>query len=312
MTDETATPLTAAETDRLRLRFAALVAVAALGFAGPALAGDCGASPASGIDWSGCNKPRILLPSSTLDGANLSESDLNATDLSGSNLNGARFEKARMIRTSVAGATAQGTDFARIEAYRSNFSSIKANGANFSGAELQRAEFNDANLTGANFEKAELSRVDFSGATLTDTRFALSNLSRARLAGAKLGGQLGFDQAFLYLTRIEGLDLSQAKGLTQEQVDLACGDNKTKLPAGLTTPGSWPCAADQEPAIIRPIRIRNPGRALEVSGVAQVKRSLAALKRQPRQAAAVSSSTGASGAFFLIDSMQFLALALAA
>ena len=44
---------------------------------------------------------------------------------------------------------------------------------------------------------------------------------------------LVFDRAFMFLTRIEGLDLSVAQGLEQRQIDLACGDAKTKLPAEL-------------------------------------------------------------------------------
>ena len=39
----------------------------------------------------------------------------------------------------------------------------------------------------------------------------------------------------------KGLDLSKATGLQQMQIDLACGDAKTKLPAGLKAPATWPC-----------------------------------------------------------------------
>jgi hypothetical protein len=40
------------------------------------------------------------------------------------------------------------------------------------------------------------------------------------------------------------VDLSQAHDLTQVQVDMACGNDQTKLPAGLTMPSHWPCAED--------------------------------------------------------------------
>ena len=148
------------------------------------------------------------------------------------------------VRAWLAGARAEKANFARVEAYRSSFVNIVATGASFASAELQRADFSGAHLTGANFEKAELSRAHFKGAVLTGTRFSLANLSRADLTGTKFEGPLVFDQAFLYLTRIEGLDLSAATGLEQAQVDLACGDDKTRLPAGLTTPSSWPCGTD--------------------------------------------------------------------
>ena len=52
--------------------------------------------------------------------------------------------------------------------------------------------------------------------------------------------------AVLYLTRLDGTDLSAAKGLTQGQVDEACGDAETRLPAGLTAPSAWPCPPPPE------------------------------------------------------------------
>ena len=69
-------------------------------------------------------------------------------------------------------------------------------------------------------------------------------LSRADLSEARVEGTIGLDRAFMLLTRIEGLDLSGATGLDQSQVDMACGDAKTKLPKGLATPAGWPCAKD--------------------------------------------------------------------
>jgi len=30
-------------------------------------------------------------------------------------------------------------------------------------------------------------------------------------------------------------------GLEQHQLEIACGDDETKLPADLTPPDSWPC-----------------------------------------------------------------------
>ena len=49
------------------------------------------------------------------------------------------------------------------------------------------------------------------------------DLSGADLTGAKTS-----------ITSFLGTDLSHVKGLTQAQLDVACGDSKTKLPPGLT------------------------------------------------------------------------------
>ncbi len=209
-----------------------------------AVAADCGSMASPGLDWSECNKKSIIIPGSNLEGANLTGTDFNATDLGNSNLTSANFEKASLMRASLAGAKAENANFSRVEAYRSSFTGISADGASFASAEFQRADFSGASLKKANFEKAELGRANFQKAILTDARFWLANLSRADLTGSTIEGKPVFEGAFMFRTRIEGLDLSAAQGLQQPQIDLACGDTSTKLPAGLSTPGSWPCTAD--------------------------------------------------------------------
>jgi uncharacterized protein YjbI with pentapeptide repeats len=209
-----------------------------------ALAGECSSMASPGLDWSECTKKNLVIPGSELEGANLFNTDLAQTDLSGSNLKSANLEEATLVRTSFAGAKAEKANFAKVEAYRSNFAGVAADGASFANAELQRSNFSGAQLTGANFEKAELGRANFDQATLKDVRFSLANLSRADLRTAHIDGQIVFDRAFMFLTRIEGVDLSAAQGLEQAQIDLACGNAATKLPTGLSTPASWPCQSD--------------------------------------------------------------------
>ncbi|MBP1887691.1 pentapeptide repeat-containing protein [Sinorhizobium mexicanum] len=229
-----------------RLVFAAaafFLAVTASTFAGAA---DCKSSAGPETDWQDCNKRLLMLGGSNLEGGNLANTDFTLTDLRGATLRAANLEKATLMRASLAGAVADKANFTRVEAYRGNFSDISAEGASFVSSELQRTDFSRARLTGADFEKAELGRANFHEAVLTGTRFSMANLSRANLSGAVLEGPIDFDRAFLFLTRIEGLDLSAATGLKQEQVDLACGDTATKLPAGLSVPTKWPCPADDD------------------------------------------------------------------
>lgn len=210
----------------------------------PAVAANCSHTPAPGVDWSECSKKALMLGGSNFEGANLTGADLMLTDLSRTNMKGADLEKASLTRAWFTGATADRAKFDRIEGYRTGFDNVSAVGASFALAELPRASFKGALLINANFEKAELGRADFSGAVLTGARFALANLSRAELGKAKFEGGLDFSRAFLFLTRIEGLDLSSSTGLEQEQIDLACGDAATKLPSGFTVPTSWPCPFD--------------------------------------------------------------------
>lgn len=227
---------------------AGLLVLAALSLAGshPAAAADCDSMASPKLNWSECRKNNIILQGSDLEGANLSGTHFDSTDLSNTNLKGANLEKATMVRAWLTDAHAEGANFARIEAYRLSFTNVSASGAIFTNAELQRADFTGAKLDKANFEKAELGRANFDKADLTGASFSLSNLSRANLAGATVHGPIGFDRAFMFLTRIEGMDLSAATNLSQSQVDLACGDKSTKLPAGLKMPANWPCPPDDK------------------------------------------------------------------
>ena len=207
---------------------------------------DCHDSPAPGINWQGCDRSMLMLAESDLSGANLVETNLTSTDLKNSNLLGANLEKATLVRASLSGSAAKGARFVRIEAYRTNFRQIDAQGASFEGAELQRSNFQQAKLADTNFTKADLGRSQFDGADVSGSRFALTNLARADFRGAVFSRPADFDRAFLFLTRIEGVDLAAATGLTQWQLDMACGDDKTALPGGLTKPKTWPCDFSQE------------------------------------------------------------------
>jgi uncharacterized protein YjbI with pentapeptide repeats len=225
---------------------AAFALVLLLSGAHPAAAADCDDMATPGINWSGCHRNNIILQGSDLNGANLAGTHFDSTDLSNTNLQSANLEKATMVRTWLTDAHAEGANFSHIEAYRSSFTNVVADGASFAGAELQRADFSGARLAKTDFEKAELGRANFDKADLSDTRFTLANLSRANLSSAKLQGPINFDRAFMYLTRIEGLDLSAAANLQQSQIDLACGDKATKLPSGLNMPANWPCPPDDK------------------------------------------------------------------
>jgi uncharacterized protein YjbI with pentapeptide repeats len=212
----------------------------------PAAAADCQSSPYAKIDWTECNKSLLMLGGSDLSSANLTDADFTSTDLRDANLAGANLEKATLVRASLAGAQADKANFARIEGYRTSFAGISAQGASFASAEMQRADFSQANVTGSDFQKAELGRANFAKATITGTKFPMANLSRAELRGAVFEGPIDFTDAFLFLTRIGGLDLSKATGLQQSQIDLTCGDKATKLPTGLKAPATWPCKLDTD------------------------------------------------------------------
>jgi uncharacterized protein YjbI with pentapeptide repeats len=81
------------------------------------------------------------------------------------------------------------------------------NGADFSNAVLTRADASATEFVDANFTDADLTFVNFTSADVTNATFL-----RANIAGA---------------------DLAEARGLTQAQLNQACGDTETQTPRGL-------------------------------------------------------------------------------
>jgi uncharacterized protein YjbI with pentapeptide repeats len=105
-------------------------------------------------------------------------------------------------------------------------------GCNLEGADLSNTCVKAHDLHGANFDAANatlmcMSYANFAGATFRGTDLSGANLAHAMLDGADLTG------ARMTITSIKGTDLTHAKGLTQAQLDAACGDAETKVPAGL-------------------------------------------------------------------------------
>ncbi len=103
------------------------------------------------------------------------------------------------------------------------------------GADLSNTCVKGHNLSGADFDGANatlmcMSYADFAGASFRGTNLSGANLAHADLDGADFTG------ANLNITSFKGTDLRQARGLTQAQLDKACGDAETKAPAGMKVP----------------------------------------------------------------------------
>ena len=78
---------------------------------------------------------------------------------------------------------------------------------------LPLSEINDADLRGALLGEATLDGADLNGTDFSGADFSGTSISGAKLRGAILTG---------------------VRNLTQEQLDTACGDGRTRLPKGLT------------------------------------------------------------------------------
>lgn len=225
----------------------------------PALAA-CGDEPGPGVDWSECQKMRLMIGSadlsngdfvqtfftgSDLAGVNLSGADLSLAELSnarlaGAHLTGVVLEKAVGTRVDFSGADLSGANLSAAEFSRSNFQRALLVGADFTNSEMNRSDFTEADLTGAVMAKAELARIVLKSAVISGVTFSYSNLARADLRGVDLG-DADLTGSYMFLARIEGANLIGTKGLTAEQLAIACGSAETQLPSGLTAPDSWPC-----------------------------------------------------------------------
>ena len=231
-------------------RFLMITGIVTAGFVSgfPALSNKahaaCDDTAGPGVNWAECRKRNLIMSGTDFEGSNMSKADLSATDLRETNFNNADFSKTTLFRASLAGSTAIGADFSKAIAFRTNFTSTDLTDANFSKSEVYRADFSGANLQNADFSKSELARVKFSDANLSGTNLAYSNLSRADLREAKSTSNLPLTGAFLFQTRLEGVDLSQATGLADWQLEMACGDSSTKLPPNITPPSTWPCQSE--------------------------------------------------------------------
>jgi Pentapeptide repeats (8 copies) len=141
------------------------------------------------------------------------------------------------------------------------------------GASVRRADLRGANLHGADLSRSDLSDADLSRANLLPyderhpAKLSIHNLKDHALPSQK---ELRFAKAKYYLTgighrthitlvdltpadltntKLEGAiltsailantDLRSVRGLTQEQVDSAIGNHKTKLPDPLKRPKAW-------------------------------------------------------------------------
>src|ERR1700761_4250945 len=105
-------------------------------------------------------------------------------------------------------------------------------GCDLRGADLSNTCVKEHDLHGADFTGADATLMCMSFANFTDVSFRDTELSGANLAGARMDGA-DLTGARTSITSFLGTDLRRVKGLTQAQLDVACGDDRTLLPAGL-------------------------------------------------------------------------------
>jgi uncharacterized protein YjbI with pentapeptide repeats len=124
----------------------------------------------------------------------------------------------------------QGADPAAVA--RIHAAIVDCPGCKLWGADLPNTCVKQHNWRGADFDGANatlmcMSFADFRGASFRGTELSGANMAGAKMDGADLTGAVTSITSFL------GTDLRRVKGLTQKQLDMACGDAKTLVPPGL-------------------------------------------------------------------------------
>jgi uncharacterized protein YjbI with pentapeptide repeats len=108
-------------------------------------------------------------------------------------------------------------------------------GRDCSGARIRQADLSLVTADRARFHGANMSLTNFFGARLSSADLSDVNLEGATLVGAYLGGAR-LNGAVLTGANLSGAELNSATGITQSQLNTACGDATTSLPAGMTIP----------------------------------------------------------------------------
>lgn len=119
--------------------------------------------------------------------------------------------------------------------FQAELSYKDADKIDLSGARLRQANLALTTYDDANFSNANLSIANLFGARFNRTNFSRANLQNAIAVGTFFGSST-LNGADLSGANFSGADLTLTKGLTQAQLNRACGDENTRLPKGKTIP----------------------------------------------------------------------------
>jgi hypothetical protein len=116
---------------------------------------------------------------------------------------------------------------------------VNLSGSDLRGASLAEAYLRHFSFHSSNLREALLVGADFRGSNLYKTNFQGAPMCGADFRGTSAIEDTNFDGCDLMIALLQGADLRKAKGLTEEQLQEAVGDENTKLPEGLSPPASW-------------------------------------------------------------------------
>ena len=133
------------------------------------------------------------------------------------------------------GQVQNGANCPRCNLFQADFGNKVLKGRNLAGARIRQADMSLSVLNYSNMSHADLRDVNGYGALFTGVNFTGADMTNATFVGAYLQGA-DFRGAKLAGVNFSGAEMDKAVGLTQRQLNAACGDEKTTLPARLHLP----------------------------------------------------------------------------
>jgi uncharacterized protein YjbI with pentapeptide repeats len=119
--------------------------------------------------------------------------------------------------------------------FQADFGNKVLRSRNLAGARLRQSDMSLSVLNHSDMAHADLRDVNGYGALFSSVNFTGADMTNSTLVGAYLEGA-NFRGAKLSGANFSGAEMEKAVGLTQSQLNAACGDEKTTLPRGLHIP----------------------------------------------------------------------------
>jgi uncharacterized protein YjbI with pentapeptide repeats len=119
--------------------------------------------------------------------------------------------------------------------FQADYSNQELKSRNFAGARLRQSDLSLSIMNRTSFAHADLRDVNAYGGVFSSVNFSGADMTNATFVGAYLEGS-NFSGAKLSGTNFSGAEMSRVAGLSQGQLNAACGDSSTLLPMGLRIP----------------------------------------------------------------------------
>ena len=188
-----------------------------------------------------CDLSRRVMPGMSLQGANFTGSDFSHSNLAGANLSQANLDDTSFYKAHLMRVKGVRVNLNKSILRGTTLSDVSLVSSNFTAADLHKADLTGGDFTGSNFSKARLKSTDAMGAIFVRANFTKAKLDHGDFTGSDFSGATfiftKFGDAIIEGANFTGADFSGAElydvtGLTQGQLDVACGSQETQLPEG--------------------------------------------------------------------------------